>query len=158
MDTEQAFHRKMAADRFNAVWNYLEKAERTLDEDDAIIHMAHASRHHWAQAGTAVNLARGEWHISRVYSTLRRAEPALYHAARCLDSCVQNRIGDFDLAFAYEALARASAVAGKSSGCAEFLRKAREAAGDITETDDHELLLRDLETVPKADTAAEGFG
>jgi len=119
-----------------------------------MIHMAHASRHHWAQVGTAVNLARGEWQVSRVYATLRRAEPALYHAARCLQICQENGIGDFDLAFAYEALARASAVAGRIADCAEFLQTAREAAGNIAEMDDRELRLRDLETIPSP--GAEG--
>jgi hypothetical protein len=37
-DTERAFHGKMAVDCFNAVWDYLEEAERTRDEDDAMIH------------------------------------------------------------------------------------------------------------------------
>ena len=45
-----------------------------------MIHAAHASRHHWAAVGTGVNLARGEWQISRVYVTLGRGEPALFHA------------------------------------------------------------------------------
>jgi hypothetical protein len=54
------------------------------------------------------NLARGEWLCSRVYSVLGRAEAALWHAQRCLDHCEAAGIGDWDLAYAYEALARAS--------------------------------------------------
>ena len=67
----------------------------------------HASRFHWGEVGTAVNLARGEWQVSHVYAVLNRAEPALYHARRCLAICEANAIGDFDLAYAYEAIARA---------------------------------------------------
>jgi tetratricopeptide (TPR) repeat protein len=63
-------------------------------------------------AATPAHLARGEWLISRVYAVLQRPEPALYHARRVLDLCQDNGIGDFDLAFAYEALARAHATAG----------------------------------------------
>ena len=49
-----------------------------------MIHAAHASRYHWSKVGTNANLARGEWQVSRVYTVLDRAEPALYHAHRCL--------------------------------------------------------------------------
>jgi hypothetical protein len=40
-------------------------------------------------------------------------EPALHHARRCLYGCNKGEVEDFDLQFAYEALARVSAVAGK---------------------------------------------
>jgi len=48
--------------------------------------------------------------VSRVYAVLGRAEPARHHAQRVLDVCLENGIGDWDLGFAYEALARAAAV------------------------------------------------
>ena len=106
--------RLLAAQLFNETWRRLEHERRTRPDDDRMIHAAHASRYHWGQvpAATPAHLARGEWLISRVYSVLGRTEPALHHAQRVLDLCQENSIGDFDLAFAYEALARAHAVAG----------------------------------------------
>ena len=53
--------RRMAIDLFNGVWRLLEKEDRTVEEDDRMLHMAHASRYHWEQVGTAANLSRGEW-------------------------------------------------------------------------------------------------
>src|SRR5205085_2370588 len=103
--------RRLAASLFNHVWTLLERDSRTEEEDDEMIHAAHASRHHWGAVGAPVNLARGEWQCSRVYAVLGRGEPALWHARRCLELCDRHSIGDFDLAFAYEALARAHAVA-----------------------------------------------
>jgi tetratricopeptide (TPR) repeat protein len=115
-----------------------------------MIHTAHASRYHWGQVPTATpaNLARGEWQISRVYTVLGRAEPALHHAARVLDVCQENGYGDFDLAFAYEALARAHAVAGDTTAAREYTDQALAAAEDITGAEDRELVLADLETIP----------
>jgi hypothetical protein len=40
-----------------------------------MLHAAHASRYRWGEVGVAVNLARGEWLGSRVYSVLGRAAP-----------------------------------------------------------------------------------
>jgi hypothetical protein len=139
--------RKIAVDLFNYVWQLLNKPDRTIIDNDTMVHAAHASRYHWGEVGNAVNLARGEWQISRVYSVLERAEPALYHAQRCLDHCVQNSIGDFDLAFAYEALARAWHVAGQSDQVAYYLDLGRTAGGQIAEEDDRELFFADLEAI-----------
>jgi DNA-binding transcriptional MerR regulator len=139
--------RKLAADLFNGVWALLETEDRTRAQDDRMLHMAHASRHHWAQVGTPANLARGEWLCSRVYAVLGRAEPALHHARRVLELCEEHGIGDWDLAFAHEALARAHAVAGDREGMEHALGRARAAAADIAEAEDRDLLLADLATI-----------
>jgi DNA-binding transcriptional MerR regulator len=140
--------RQLAVDLFNGVWRLLEQEDRGVEDDDRMLHMAHASRYHWGQIGTAVNLSRGEWQCSRVYAVLGRAEPALHHAQRSLDICRANGLGDFDLAFAYEALARASAVAGEKDQTRSWTEQALAAAEDVADPEDRELVLSDLETVP----------
>lgn len=140
--------REIAIELFNAVWQLLEQPDRSVDDDDRMLHMAHASRYHWGEVGEPVNRSRGEWQCSRVYAVLGRAEPALYHARRGLAICQQHGIGDFDLAFAYESLARAHAVAGDTEQARDWAAQAREAATDIAEDDDRELLLSDLATIP----------
>jgi len=146
-EIDSALHRQLGVDLFNLVWDYLEKPERTGQEDDTMLNAAHASRFHWEQAGTAVNLARGEWQISRVYAVLQRPEPAKYHATRTLEICQANGIGDFDLAFAYEALARASAVAGNDEDSGRWLELARQAITGIQDADDRALVEKDLASI-----------
>jgi hypothetical protein len=128
----------------------MEREDRTRADDDRMIHTAHASRYHWGQAAdaTPAHLARGEWQVSRVYTVLHRPEPALHHGRRVLDICLANGIGDWDLAFAYEALARASAVTGDAAAARSYTDQALTAAKDIAEDDDRALLLGDLETIP----------
>ncbi len=146
-DSEKQLHRKLAVELFNFVWNLLDKSERTAEEVDEMIHAAHASRYHWGCVGDAVNLARGEWQISRVYTVLGRAEPAHYHARRCLQICQANCIGDFDLAYAYEALARVCALENRFIECAYYLKKARAAGEMIADSEDREQFFRDLATI-----------
>jgi DNA-binding transcriptional MerR regulator len=142
--------RLLAAQLFNQTWRLLEQEGRTRDDDDQMIHIAHASRYHWGEVPTATpaNMARGEWLISRVYAVLGRAEPALHHARRVLDVCQENGIGDWDLAFAYEALARASAVSGNADQAREYTDQALAAAEDIAADEERDLVLADLETIP----------
>jgi DNA-binding transcriptional MerR regulator len=141
-------HRALGAELFNQTWTYLEKESRTVDEDDMMLLSANASAYHWRQVGTAANFARSEWQISRVYSVLGRAEPALHHARRCLQICQDNGIGDWDLGFAYEALARAAAVSGNRDAAQAWTDQAYEAAADLAEDEDRDLLLTDLSTIP----------
>jgi DNA-binding transcriptional MerR regulator len=142
--------RLLAAQLFNETWRLMEQEGRSIRDDDRMLHAAHASRYHWGQvpAATPAHLARGEWQISRAYTVLGRAEPALHHARRVLDLCQENGIGDWDLAFAYEALARACAVAGDAGQAREYTDQALAAAEDIAQDGDRELLLADLETIP----------
>jgi DNA-binding transcriptional MerR regulator len=145
-----ADERKLAAALFNATWTLMEKEDRTRAEDDEMLHMAHASRHHWGRVAeaTPANFGRGEWQCSRVYALLGRSEPCLHHAQRYLDICQENGIADWDLAFAYEALARGHAVAGDAEQARAYTEQALAAAEDIAEDEERELVLSDLESIP----------
>jgi hypothetical protein len=140
--------RKMAGSLFNEVWRLMDLPERTEAEDAAMLHGAHASCYHWMVVGEPVNRARGEWQVSRVYSVLGRPEAAYLHAQKVLDICQRERIGDFDLAFAYEALARASALGGDAEAARSWAAQAREASQAITDQEDRDLVLADLATIP----------
>jgi hypothetical protein len=144
---EQALHRRWAVALFNETWELMERTDRSPDDDATMAHMAHASLYHWLQVGAPENAARGEWQCSRVYCVLGRAEPALYHAHRVLDICARNGIGDFDLAYAHEALARAYTVAGDKQRAAEHVASARDAVTGIAEDDDRDAVLADLATI-----------
>lgn len=138
----------LASELFNGVWRLLGE-QRSPAEDDRMLHMAHASRYHWGQVGTPSNLCIGEWQCSHVYAVLGRAEPALYHARRALEIARENGIGDFQLGYAYEALARAHAIAGEPDEARRWAERARAAAADVREDDDRRLLLADLDTIPR---------
>jgi DNA-binding transcriptional MerR regulator len=145
-ETIEVDHRQLGVDLFNYTWTLLEKENRTRDEDDEMVYTTHASAYHWLHAEGAgpENRARGEWQISRVYAVLGRGEPAVHHAQRCLDHCLENGIGDWDLAFAYEALARAHKVAGNEDEFRSNLRLARDAGAEIADPEDRELLEKDV--------------
>lgn len=152
MEKEKRFtlnesHRKFAVDFFNLVWSLLDKKRRTQEEDDRMIHAAHASRFHWGEIGTPLEIERGEWQISRVYSVLKMPHSALFHAKRCLEITRKNNIQDFDLAFAYEALARAYSIKENLAECKKFVKLAQEAGGKIESQDDKDYFFSELRTI-----------
>ena len=139
--------RKLAARLFNRVWKLMTKRGRSREEDDEMLHAAHASRYHWGVVGKPENRARGEWQISRVYTVLGRGEPAIAHARRCLDICEQHGMANWDLAYAYEALARAHRTAGGKAEAAKFKKLAREAGARIIEAEEREHFDEDYATL-----------
>lgn len=139
-------HRRLACDLFNYTWSLMDKADRTPEDTDSMIHAAHASRHHWSIVGEAKNLSIGEWQISRVYSVLQRQEPALYHARRCLDISEDSHLKPFNLGYAHEALARAYSLT-SDSAAVYHLEQARQFADQIPEPEDKKVLMDDLQTI-----------
>lgn len=114
---------------------------------DELIHTAHASAYHWmTEGGTAANRARSEWLCARVYSELGRAEPALHHARRCLELVEQNpdAMEEWDLAGAYEALARAHAVAGDAAEAERYRSLGLEAVAKVEDAEDRAHIEGDL--------------
>lgn len=135
--------RQLGVDLFNGTWRLIE----SRDDDELMVHMAHASNYHWVVAPECKpeNRARGAWLLSRVYTLVGRPEPALHYAERCFEWCERNAIADWDLAFAYEALARVSRLVGDDDAAQSYLELARSV--EIAEDEDRELLEADLATV-----------
>ena len=100
MDTSEK--RELAKMLFGRVWTLLETEERTREQEDEMIHAAHASRFHW---------------------------------------------GDWDLAFAYEALARAYTAAGNRDEAGRYKELARQAGEQIADGEDREVFDADFATL-----------
>jgi hypothetical protein len=136
--------RRLAARLFNRVWELLDQPDRTVVDDDEMLHAAHASRHHWGQVGEPVNWARGEWQCSRVYASLGRAEPSLHHGLRCLELAQQHDLSSFDVGTAHEAIARAAKLAGLDDQAAKHAALALAQAEQLTEDEERHVLLSDI--------------
>ncbi|HEX38333.1 MAG TPA: hypothetical protein ENG70_05735 [Candidatus Cloacimonetes bacterium] len=143
---EQA-HQIFAVDFFNKTWDFIEKEDRTPEEDETMLNLAHASLMHWAMVGQPINVQRGEWMVANVYTILGRPVAALHHAQNCLDLTNKFDFKDFDLAFAYEIYARALAMQGDKRW-KEYYQKAKDAAAQIEKKEDREYFLQVLESEP----------
>lgn len=140
-------HRKIGADLFNYTWSLLDLKRRTQDENDEMLHAAHASAYHWAHAGRHLQRSISEWQLARVYAALGRPEAALYHGRRSLDHARLAHAAPFYVAYAYEALARAEALAGRLRQSNRYLRTAKEIGAKVRSRDDRRMLLEDLASI-----------
>lgn len=146
-------HRRLGKDLYNHTWTLIETADRTPEQVDEMIASTHASAYHWSKAGgTLTNAARGQWQIARVYATLGRGEPALWHARRCVElaeaATASGVADDWDLAAALEALARAQAVQGDAAAARSTAARARDSLEGISDPEDRQLIEQDLASLP----------
>ena len=139
-------HRQFAIELNGRVWDLLAQKERSDQENEEMIHAAHASCLHWLKAGTAIHHQRGEWLIAHVYAELGLAEPALRHAQRCQELTHEHadQMADFDLAYAHEGLSRAYAIAGQHEQAEKELKMAKQAGQAIADKESKKIFLGDL--------------
>jgi uncharacterized protein YndB with AHSA1/START domain len=149
-DPEGEWHRAQGIAANNRTWDWLGKpaSERTDDDNEQMTMSAYAAAYHWARAARRgpENDARAQWLLSRVWVVRGNGELALNHADLCFAATVESDLGDFDLAYAHEARARALACVGQL----EEARAERTAAAavPIADDEDRKIFDSDLESEP----------
>ncbi len=136
--------RKLASSWFNRTWSLMDKEDRTADDDLAMVHAAHASRHVWGIVGGAREHATGEWQIARVYATLGRGEAAMVHARRSFEIATADELGHFLIAEAHEAIARAAAILGDRDAFDQHLALAQDHAEKIDSDEERGVAQQDI--------------
>ena len=140
---------KYFAVRFNnAIWPLLEKPNKTEDENNELINLAHASLLHWSKRPDCkkINLQRGEYMIAIAYTEAKRKELALYHAERCkaITNEHPEENDDFDLPYAHLAMASALYLNGFNEEADKQLKEAQRLAGAIKNEVDKKIFMGDL--------------
>ena len=139
-------HRKIGIELFNKTWGLMDKTDRTPSEDATMLEFAHSSAYHWSFSGTLVNQQRGYWLISRVYAVLAIPDACLLFAKLCRESTESglSEMEDFDIAFSFEALARAYTLKDDLGKAAEMFRSAASAGKLIKDDEDQKVFTESL--------------
>lgn len=146
---QQAVHKYFSAYCFNKAWDLIDKPDRSPQDDEDMLRLNQASHWHWTQREdyTAKNASIGYWQTSRIYALLGNAGEARRYGQLCLQASQEQGVRPFYMAYAYEALARAEALAGDVEKLERYKQAAREAAEKETDVDDRKVVLDDLETI-----------
>ena len=142
------WHRRFAVELFNRSWDLLEQADRSPDEDAEMLAAAFGSAWHWRQVGTAENRALGDHQIAKVASHVGQPALALHYARRALEAIELGHFGDWQVAAAYEGMARASAVAGDRSGRDYWVQRCTVALGAVPDAADRSVVAEQLLNLP----------
>jgi hypothetical protein len=142
-------HRYFAVECFNRAWGMMDKEERSPEEDEEMLRLSLASTWHWTQREdcTPTNLSVGYWQTSRIYTLLGQVDNARRYGSLCLKTSQEAGVEPFALGYAYEALARVEMVAGNWTPMEAYLEEARRVCERMTDEEDRQQLLKDLETI-----------
>lgn len=146
-DAAGEWHRAQAIECNNATWEMIE-ADRTPENDEEMLRRAYASNYHWSRAARRgpANDARGAWLLAKVQLLVGQPQLSLRYADQCMSVCMEHGLEDFDLAYAYEARARALKALGDDVGAAQNWEMARSVP--IAEEEDKKILDADLAVGP----------
>jgi hypothetical protein len=148
-ELDEATHRQLAADTYNAAWDLLDSPERTVAEDDELLALAFASRFHWGLAGGGdEQFAIGDWFIGHVAAHVGLAGLAQRFSNRALDRVEAAGIEGWLLASVYEGMARAAACAGNVEDRARFTELAEEALAKVEDPEEREVIADQLASIP----------
>ncbi len=140
-------HKFFSADNFNKTWEFIDKNERSMDDNLNMLHTAMASLWHWSQRedATEENLSVGYWQVSRVFCLLGQTDLARTYGRMSLKHA--EALVPFFKGYACEALARAEMLAHNRVIMLEYLNRARELANQVKDEENRQILLNDLETI-----------
>jgi hypothetical protein len=112
-------HRPLAVACHNMAWVLHDRGSARSAQDTALmLDVAAASKLHWAQAGTWLEVERGDYDLARCNLSAGLLDPALHFAAQCLAGCTQNDAPPYEYFFAHEALALVQHARGDMAACA----------------------------------------
>ena len=85
--------------------------------------------------------------IARVHTVLGESEPALRHAERCLEltQAHADENEEFDLPFAYEAMARAHALNGNRAESENYIQLARQGGESMVEEEERRVFFGEFD-------------
>ena len=142
------WHRIFAASAFNQAWDLIDKANRSPQEDSAMLAATFASRYHWEAVGTDENRVVGDWQIAHVASLLGLAPVAMRFARSALDLAVEQGFEGWRLASCHEGMARAHACSGNDAERDRHIRTASRLLETVDDPGERRLVESQLESVP----------
>jgi tetratricopeptide (TPR) repeat protein len=147
----QKVHQYLSAECFNNCWKLIEKANRSPEDVQQMLLLAHTSLWHWQQRADCkpLNVSVGYWQLSRVYALAGEYSLARRFGEECLKVGERNALAPFYIGYAYEALARAELLNKDLRKAAEHLAKARGQLEKVTDKEERGLLKADLEELGK---------
>jgi hypothetical protein len=141
-------HRYFASNCFNFAWTYIDRSDRSPQDDEAMVLAAAASLWHWTQREdcTPQNFSIGHWQLSRAYAAAGLADNAMRHALRSLEFAAGG--SPFYIGYGHEAVARAACMLSDGPAFQDHSAKARALLASIDDESERLALQQDLDSLP----------
>jgi hypothetical protein len=154
-DADAAMFRPLAVACNNIAWELHDRgAQRTVEDTAAMLEIAAASRQHWAQAGTWLEVMRAEYCLALTHVAAGQIDTAATHARACSQGCEDNHAPAVEFFYAHEASARVAHAQQKVASVQVQVLHAQ-AAFDKLGADDQAACSVTLDSLRKLATAVQ---
>lgn len=145
-------HRFFSADCFNKCWSFIDKKDRTPEEVETMLALAHGSLLHWKSRPDCqpMNLSTALWQISRVHALAGQPDAARWYGDRCLAVSQEKKLAPFYVGYAYEAISRAELLRQRMDEARKSLDLAAAEMAKVSDPEEKQLLADDLEGLTRA--------
>jgi len=147
------WQRRLAAQANNRAWRLSESLTRSAQEDEEMLHAAHASMHFWSIVGTDSNRAHAAQLLAHVYALLHLADPARHYLSKSEPFFIGQDCEPWERACAFAVKASVAAASGETQVHATSYREAERLINALPDPEDREILDATLRVVPKPGVA-----
>jgi len=142
------WQKRLASQANNRAWTLAEMLHRSPEEDEEMLHAAHAAMYFWRMVGEPSNHAHAAQLLAHVYALLKLPEPAAQYLSKASPYFEQHDCAPWEMAFAHVVAANVACAEGNAAAHATRYAKAQEAAAHITDPDTREMFAATLRVVP----------
>lgn len=140
---QSAAHRWFAVEFNNEAWSIVEATQRSPDDVERLLHLAHAALLHWSAIGTSLNRQRALDLLAHAYSVAAKGDQSLKYAEMAWGLSEKHGAEQtpFDKAEALGTMSVALRAAGRREEADRWRAKALEAAANL-DNDDRAVVER----------------
>jgi hypothetical protein len=141
------WQKRLAAQANNRAWTLAEMPHRSPEEDEEMLHAAHAAMYFWKIVGTPGNHAHAAQLLAHVFALLKLPGPARQYLGMSWSYFSQRDCAPWELAFANAVAASVASAEGDAAGYARHYSEAQLAAAQVPDPETREMLHATLRVV-----------
>ena len=142
------WQRRLASQANNRAWTLAEAIRRSPDEDEEMLHAAHAAMYLWKGVGDANNHAHAALLLAHVYALLKVPKPAAHYLSKSLPYFMERDCAPSELAFSHAIAANVALAEGDTDAYRRHYSKAKAAAEQVVSPGERETLDATLRVIP----------
>ncbi len=148
-EDEPKWRRRLGSAANNRAWTLAEMPTRTRQEDEEMLHAAHASAYLWSTVGNERNAAMADLLLGQVHSLLGNAVLAERFVKSASGFFSSAGSAPWELAMAHAVAANAAHCNGNAASHQREYAAAHSAIEAITNAEEKAILLATLRVIPK---------
>ena len=148
------WQRRLASQANNRAWRLSEVPSRSPEEDEEMLHAAHAAMYFWKIVGNANNRSHAAQLLAHVYALLKLAVPAKYYLAQATPTFFNGDSAPWEVAIAHAVAAGVASVCAEHESHKMHYAEAVRLIAALEDPEDREIINATLKVVPRPAGAA----